>query len=332
MKYSTEFVKQWADEIYNLAKQSTTCSYVIPYGRVDSFDPTDKDCQKDIYEYSWDDLYHDDNLQTIDFNDVNQLIIVMWYEPPKKEEPEEVEKMKKYTLKDYEEFCREALVIPPMEEFEDGTVDEDKWYEDHKIHIRIDNHEIEVGYFADTVNEIEFALKEMYEEEYGDGRPTTGNTVGSALRPAELKDILRIAIQNDWWTGCKDVSDFGEFIRKFIANIKDISDVMRYYEVIQRDYKDATDRCKCDFSKLDISTMRINPKTIRDAVDSLIGTDRELLYGVTDKNESSDIVFVMDYSLKFSGELIGWFYGEPDDEYIDELFADYKKKLFGEEK
>lgn len=107
---------------------------------------------------------------------------------------------------------------------------------------------------------------------------------------------------------------------------------MRYYKVIQEDYKDATDRCKCDFRKLDMSTMRINPKTIRDAIDELICTDRELLYGVTEDDKSSDIAFLMDYTLKPSGELIGWFYGEPDDEYIDGLIADYKKKLFGEEK
>lgn len=413
MKYSVELVKQWADEIYNLAKQSTTCSYVIPYGRVDSFDPTDKDCQKDIYEYSWDDLYHDDNLQTIDFNDVNQLIIVMWYEPPKREEMkeikeiycvdlrskitydsvltifktsshdrawdvannyncihgntdeeiemlnneetegwtshpywatvynndpkviepkiEEVEEMKKYTIEDYEEFSREALDMPPIEAFEDGTIDETEWYEKNKIIITKGEHQIELDYNADNVSEMDRALREMYEVEMDVRSATTGNTVGGGLRPAELKDIIRIAIQNDWWTNCKDVKDFGEFIRKFITNIKDVGDVMRYYEIIRKDYEDATNLCKCDFSKLDMSTMRINPNTIKEAISNLIGTDKELMYGVDDIGRSHDTVFVMDFTLKTSGELIGWFYGEPDNEYIDGLIENYKKKLFGEE-
>jgi hypothetical protein len=245
------------------------------------------------------------------------------------EEIEDVKEMKKYTIENYEEFSREALDVPPMEEFEDGTINEDKWYEENKIIITKGNHQIELDYCADNVSAIDCALKEMYEVEMDIRSATTANTVGSEYRPAELKDILRVAIQHTY--GWK-LSDPGEFIRDFIANTKDINDVMSYYKIIQDDYKDATNRCKCDFKTLDMSTMRISPKTIRDAIDNLIGTDIELLYGVTDDNKSSDIVFVMDYTLKLSGELIGWFYGEPNDEYIKELIADYKKKLFGEEK
>lgn len=244
------------------------------------------------------------------------------------EEIEEEDKMKKYTIENYKEFSREALDMPPMEEFEDGTIDEEKWYEENKIIITKGNHQMELDYTADNVSEIDGALKEMYEVEMDIRDATTYNTVGSEYRPAELKDILRIAIQHEY--GWK-MSDFGGFIRDFIANTKDINDVMSYYKIVQDDYKDATDRCKCDFKTLDMSTMRINPKTVRDAIDSLIGTDRELLYGVTEDDKSSDIVFVMDYTLKISGELIGWFYGEPSDEYINELIVDYKKKLFGEE-
>ena len=257
------------------------------------------------------------------YNDYNDVI-----------EPkfEEVKEMKKYTIEEAKEFCRDVLEMPPVEQFESGEIDESEWFNNHKIHIIIDGNDMELEYNADNVNELDDALIEMYEVEMDIRSATTGNTVGSEYRPAELKDIIRIAIQNDWHDWGWKMGDFGVFIREFINRIKDISDVMRYYKVIQEDYKDATDLCKCDFKTLDMSTMRINPKTIRDAVDSLIGTDRELLYGITHDNKSSDIVFVMDYSLKPLGaELIGWFYGEPDDEYIDGLFADYKKKLFGEE-
>jgi hypothetical protein len=39
----------------------------------------------------------------------------------------------------------------------------------------------------------------------------------------------------------------------------------------------------------------------------------------------------MDYTIKPSGELIGWFYGKADDDYIGQLIADYQKKLFKED-
>ena len=73
--------------------------------------------------------------------------------------------MKKYTIKDFKEFCDNALVVPPMEEFDDGIIDEVEWYESHKIHIVIDNHDIELDYTADSVTEIGGALQEIYKME-----------------------------------------------------------------------------------------------------------------------------------------------------------------------
>ena len=251
------------------------------------------------------------------------------------EEIEEVKEMKKYTIENYEEFSREALDAPPIEEFENGTIDELKWYEENKIIITKGNHQIELDYHTDNVSAIDCALREMYEVEMDIRSATTGNTVGNEYRPAELKDSLRIAIQNDWNEWGWKMPDFGAFIREFISRINSFSDVMRYYEAIQEDYKDATDRCKCDFSKLDMNTMRIiNHQVVRKAIGSLIGTDKEILYGITEDNKSSDIVFVIDYTLKLmGGELIGWFYGQDDidETYINELIEKYKKKLFGEE-
>lgn len=165
MKNAKVLVKKWADEISNAAKQSTTCSYVIPYSIVSSFDPTDKEAQRDVLEYLWDYKNLDENLQTVDFNDYSQLIVVMWYEPPKKEEIQDVKTVIKYTIDDVEEFRREALVVPPLEEFAYGSIDENTWYRDNAIHIIVGNHDIELEYNADNVNEIEYALREMYELE-----------------------------------------------------------------------------------------------------------------------------------------------------------------------
>ncbi len=67
---------------------------------------------------------------------------------------DEEEGIKRYTLDNYEEFCRNALQAPPIEKFEDGTLDEDEWYKEHNIHITVGNHDIELWYGADNVNEI----------------------------------------------------------------------------------------------------------------------------------------------------------------------------------
>lgn len=241
--------------------------------------------------------------------------------------------MKKYTLKDYKDFSSEALVCPPMEEFEDGTIDEEKWYEDHKIRITVGEHEIEIGYFADTVNEIDFALKEMYEEEYGSGEPTTGNTVDSEYRNATLKDIIHVAIQHDWEDWGYKHEDLILFLRAFVNKYDNITNIMGVYDdVIYEDLKYYNDIFKCNFSKLDMFTLRhIDRPHIQKVIEDLVCTDMELLVGYDNEMKCSDITFVMDHTFKQSGELIAWFYGEADDDYVKSLIDNYKKKLFKEE-
>lgn len=261
-------------------------------------------------------------------------------ELPKKDFPQYYENalkedktMEKYTLKEYKDFSSEALVCPPMEEFEDGTIDEEKWYEDHKIRIIVGEHEMEIDYYAYSVNELDWALREMYEEEYGNGEPTTGNTVGSEYRHAELRDILRVAIQNDYESWGWEMRDIGAFVREFIKRYDDIMNVMGvYFDVIFKDVKHYTDIFKCNFGKLNMYSLRsVGKGTIKNAVAQIIGTDTEFLVGYDDEMKCSDITFVMDYTIKPSGELIGWFYGEADDDYIGQLIADYIKKLFKED-
>ena len=242
----------------------------------------------------------------------------------KKEEYE----MVKYTLKDYKKFCKEAFIMPPFEY--DEQIDE--WFETHKIHIIANNCVMELEYDADAINEIEFSLKEIHEAILGSGEATTGNTVGSIYRPATLKDIIRVALKEDWEDHGWKMESLSVFFRHFVEQKEDISDVICWYNIILKNIKHYTECYQCDFGKLDMTTMcNINPTTISNIVKELICTDIELLVGYDNAHKCSDITFVMDHTIKDSGELIGWFYGEQDEEYIAELIASYKNKLFGEE-
>ena len=105
--------------------------------------------------------------------------------------------MKKYTLKDYEKFCADALICPPFEDDEQIEY----WFETHKIHIITNDCVMELEYDADAINEIEFGLKEIYEALYGSGEPTTGNTVvkkdcDTTMTQAEFKERLTEAFKS----------------------------------------------------------------------------------------------------------------------------------------
>ena len=104
--------------------------------------------------------------------------------------------MKKYTLKEWEQFCKEALICPPFEDDEQIEY----WFETHKIHIITNDCVMELEYDADAINEIEFGLKEIYEALYGSGEPTTGNTVVKKdcdiiMTQAEFKEKLSEAFK-----------------------------------------------------------------------------------------------------------------------------------------
>ena len=66
--------------------------------------------------------------------------------------------MKKYTLKDYKQFCEEALITPPFED--DNQIEE--WFKTHKIQIIVNDCVMEMEYYADAVEEIAYALEEIY--------------------------------------------------------------------------------------------------------------------------------------------------------------------------
>ena len=239
-------------------------------------------------------------------------------------------KMKKYTLKDYKQFCEEALIVPPFED--DGQIDE--WFETHKVYIIVNDCVMELDYDADAINEIEFSLREIHEAILGSGEATTGNTVGSEYRPATLKDLVKLAVREGWEHYGYKMRDFGSYIRCFIDEHENLEDIMHCYKYIDKDIKGYTEEYKCNFGKLDMNSMRgVSSEVVKNIIDELICTERELLFDTTEDGKTMDIVFVMDFSLKNTGELIGWFYGQDniDEEYIDSLIGDYKKKLFGEE-
>lgn len=202
----------------------------------------------------------------------------------------------------------------------------------HKIHIIVGNHDMELDYNADNVNELDAAIKEMYAVEKDIKYATTGNTVGNKYRPAELKDVIQVAIQNDWneWGY---IMPFELFVREFIQRYSNVSKIVdTCNNVIYKDMKHYIEIFKCNFGNLNMYSFKnINRETIKNAIAALIGTDREYLIGFDDQNRCSDITFLMDHSLKWGGDLIGWYYGEAEEEYINGLIEDYKKKLFGEE-
>lgn len=312
--------------LYNETKCCATSStYHIPYEKIKNAYGMwvgTKNIQMDLREEFG--KNHLDRFQALDFDDIKLEVIVMIWESNNK--------MNRYTINECNEFCDNALVMPPIEDFESGKINEVEWYKNHMIHITVGNHDIALEYNADNVTEIDSALKEMYEMEMDFKGMDKDEDESSHNRPAELKDIIHIAVQKDWDHFGYKIGGFAEFIQGFIKKEWNVETVMWYYNVIHKDIANYNNLCKCNFNKVDMSKIcNVNSALIKQTIDELICTDRELLHGITEDNKDSDITFVMDHTLKLSGEVIGFFYGDVDEEYIDDLIGDYKRQLFGEE-
>ena len=326
MNYN-EKLSTLVQEFYDTTKrESTSRTYRFSYWWVSSnfgLDLHDDEIKSDVREMSYTGKFMD-LINTIDIDDTKEEVVVMIWEQGDRAK-------KVYTLRQYKEFCNAVLAGPPC--FDDEGIDGDEWYNEHKIHITVGNHEMVLGYFADNVNELADSLREMYEAEYEDGYPTTGNTVGCGYRSATFKDIVLVAIR-EGWEHSRNIHDFATYVRDFIKKNNNLGDILGCYKYINQNIQGYNEQYKCDFGKLDMDNMcNVDSAMIKRTICDLICTDRELLYGITEDNKTSDIVFVMDHTLKPSGELIGWFYGQDDidEEYISDLIEDYKKKLFGEE-
>lgn len=411
--YSEELAKQWVEEICNISKRRTSLSCIIPYSEVSSFNPRDEDRVLDILEYIFNDDVINDDIQSIDFDDVHQRIVVTHYMPPSEEKIEEEKEMtykeqirkavqefydvtkafatsrhytisywwvesnfgldlndkqvrddvhemsysnefcdliqtldfdddkkevlimiwesnnrKKYTLNNYEEFCKNALVCPPIEGFEDGSIDEDKWYKEHNIHIITGNHDIELEYHADNVNEIEYALREMYEVENDIRYATTGNTTGSEYRDATWKDILRLNIMRIVYEG----KSMKEAIHYTIYNF----DTMSYANCMKEinNQTSYNDEFEVNFFKIASDDMDklFEGSARRRAIKEMLGKEIRLSEMIDKDGAHDDKTVITDYSIHPAGHLVGWHYGvdwDMNSSVNQQYINDYIKEMIG---
>lgn len=298
--------------MYNETKCfATSSTYHIPYNTIVNaynIQIANKKVQDDIKE-EWCDSKYMDKIQALDFDDTKEEVIVMIWETNAK---------KKYTLNNYEEFCKDALIMPPFED--DEQIEE--WFDTHKIHIIANGCDMELEYDADTINEIEFSLKEIHRAILGDGTPTTGNTI--TKRVATMKDLVQYYLLDS----SMEYSD-KEF-SKYVKNIFDVNWVEFYESIVKNEsYDEYKEWIDCDFRTFDARTFTIDRDKLKEIVLSLVGTNYEI-------RTDGEIAFIIDHTLKIPGIFINWFYGADDkDEDLDEIAKDYiemyKKELFKEE-
>ena len=224
---------------------------------------------------------------------------------------EEVKEMKKYTLKEWEKFCKDALIIPPFED--DEQLDE--WFDTHKIHITANNCVMELEYDADAVNEIEFSLREIYNAIHGDGTATTGNTVGSEYRDATWKDILKFYVLNkcyntsnllkDWVQDCIRCFDRNEFV----ATMKEINN-----------QTSINDELEVNFFKLDSTDLWkiFDREERRQAFKEILCSEIDIEELIDEDGRHGDRVVIWDYSIKPGGDMVGWHYGVDFDKNSDD--------------
>lgn len=311
-----EQIKKAVQGLYDMTKVfATSRHYTISYWWVEfnfGLDLSDKKVRDDVHEMSYSNEFCD-LIQTVDFDDDKKEVMVMMWASNNK---------KKYTIDQYEEFCKNALMPPPIEEFENGTIDEDKWYKEHNIHIVVGNHDIELWYGADNVNEIEYALREMYEAE-NDGPPTTGNTVGSEYRPAELKDVVRyfIMCRYEQWGG---LNWFG-YAKQAIVEMSDIQSVIGVYERARGIAKELDFKCNWHNFKFE-SLKDATEDGVKKIILDLVGSNLEISY-----DSQTDKSFIIDYTFRESGDFIDWSWGNLDQTHINELVGYYKEQIFEEE-
>lgn len=226
------------------------------------------------------------------------------------------EELKKYTLENYEEFCKDALIMPPFEDDEQLN----EWFDTHKVHIIANGCDMELEYDADTVNEIEFSLREIHQAILGDGTPTTGNTI--TKRAATMKDLVQ------YWFFDNSMAYSDKELPKYVKNIFNV-DWLKFYESIveYESYDEYQDWIDCDFRTFDARTFTSNRDELKEIVLSLIGTDYEI-------HKDGEMAFIIDSSLNLPGVFINWFYYS-DDDNLDELAKDYikmyKEEFFKEE-
>jgi hypothetical protein len=211
---------------------------------------------------------------------------------------------KKYTIKDFKAFSDKVLVIPPMEEFEDGTIDEAKWYEEHKIHIIVGQHDMEIDYTADAVNEIDSALYELHNMECGE---SVVDKEDDKYRDATWKDILKAdALSRFYKTRDLDLkgaihASIQHFTReRFIEIMKELEEK-----------ESLGDEIEVNFAKLDTRDLHkiFNMSDRKQAFKEMLCQKIEIEELVDKDGRTSDRVVITDYSMRFGGDIVGWHYG-----------------------
>jgi hypothetical protein len=296
-----EQIKKAVQEFYDVTKAfATSRHYTLSYWWVESnfgLDLNDKQVRDDVWEMSYSNDFCD-LIQTVDFDDDKKEVTIMLWASNNK---------KKYTIDQYKEFCNDALVLPPLDDFYDGGVDEEEWYKTHKIHITVDNHDMELDYYADNVTEIYSALEEMHEIEMEvkgikDNKPEEDDEYPDAT----WKDILRFAV---WYGFCEDSHDLGVEINKCITNFyrDTFTKIMKEIEA-QTSYNDELQVNFCKLETQDLWKI-FDEEERRKAFKEILCSKIEISELIDKDGKHDDKVVIMDYSIKPSGHLLGWHYG-----------------------
>lgn len=241
------------------------------------------------------------------------------------EDEEEVGKVKKYTLENYQEFCEDALLCPPFEDEENWQ----KWIDEHKIQIIANGCEMELDYDADVVNEIEFSLREIHQAILGDGTATTGNTVGSEYRDATWKDILRFAVLDGWYedSHCLE-SEIEECIYCFRRE--------EFKKVMQKidNQTSMNDELEVNFFKLDTKDLWkiFDQEERKQAFKEILCSKVEISELMDKDGKHYDQTVIMDYSIVPSGDLVGWHHGVDFDKNSEDnqmYIQNYIERMIG---
>ena len=297
MNYQDQ-IKKVVQEFYDVTKaHATSRHYTLSYWWVESnfgLNLSDKKVRSDVNEMSYSNEFCD-LIQTVDFDDDKKEVLIMLWESNNK---------KKYTLKEWKEFCDKALICPPFD-FDDEE-NWQKWIDEHKIQIIANGCEMELDYDADAINEIEFGLREIYNANYGSGEPTTGNTTGSEYRNATWKDILRFKVLNQ----CYNTSSSLKYcVRDCISRFSRAE-----FEKTMKDINEQTsinDELKVNFFKLDTEDLwKIFDEDEREqAFREMLCSNIEIEELIGEDGKHADKVVITDYSIKPSGDIVGWHYG-----------------------
>lgn len=206
----------------------------------------------------------------------------------------EEKEMKKFKLKDYKEFCKEALICPPFED--DEQIEE--WFETHKVHIIANDCVMELEYDADTINEIEFSLKEIHEAIFGDGTPTTGNTKYTSVY------LLRNYFKSECDKVAEELVSYDRVYQRLIRAAKDecvLSDVAECIR-IENDLRNSEVQVLYDDFK--------NGKLLN--IIEEIAKEFMMSQFATDYSQEGDKTFLMFYGRCISGDVIDFQYGGAD--------------------